>query len=415
MLTSPGRRLATLLATSVLAGLSCQADPPTAVVGVPTPSARTPLPPLYSGAIAIVGVHVVTMESETVLDDQTVIVRDGRIVELGPRASIAVPAGAEQIDGSGRWLIPGLIDSHVHLRRGDLAAYRQAGITTVRNMWGHATIQALRDEVAAGAELPTIFSAGPGMDGNPPVWPATVVLTDPVAARAAVRAQVAEGWDFIKVYNRLSPSVYDAILDEAHTAGITVIGHVPLSLSIDHASARGQASIEHLTGIAEAVASGRGPSGWLSYDHNAASNVASMLATRGVWACPTLVVLRHIAVQSLSATDADRARDNQGAMVKALHDAGVPLLAGTDAGIDLVAPGELAGEIELFVHAGLTPYDALRSATSEAARFLGVDDELGTIAVGKRADLVLLGGNPLADVRALRNPVAVILRGRRLF
>jgi imidazolonepropionase-like amidohydrolase len=102
-------------------------------------------------------------------------------------------------------------------------------------------------------------------------------------------------------------------------------------------------------------------------------------------------------------------------MVKALRDAGVPLLAGTDAGIDLVAPGALAGELELFVQAGLTPLDALRSATADAARFLGVDGELGTIAIGKRADLVLLGANPLDDVRALRGPVGVILRGRRLF
>ncbi len=415
MLTSPVRRLTSLVAASLLAGLSCQAESATALVGVPTPGARTPLPPLFDGALAIVGVNVVTMESATVLDDQTVVVRDGRIIALGPRAGTVVPSDAQQVDGTGRWLIPGLIDSHVHLRRGDLAGYRQAGITTVRNMWGHATIQALREEVAAGAELPTIFSAGPGMDGNPPVWPATVVLTDPTAARAAVRQQLADGWDFIKVYNRLSPGVYDAILDEARTVGITVIGHVPLSLSVDHASARGQASIEHLTGIAEAVASGRGPSGWLSYDANAASSVARTLAARGVWACPTLIVLRQLAVQNLSAADADRARDHQGAMVKALHDAGVPLLAGTDAGIDLVAPGELAGEVELFVQAGLTPFDALRSATSDAARFLGVEDEIGTIAVGKRADLVLLGANPLADVRALRNPVGVILRGRRLF
>jgi imidazolonepropionase-like amidohydrolase len=415
MLVPPGRRLATFITASVLAVLSCQADSATAVTGVLTPNARTPLPPLYDGTIAIIGVDVVTMESAAVLDDQTVVVRDGRIAELGPRGAIDVPADAERIDGTGRWLIPGLIDSHVHLRRGDLAAYRQAGITTVRNMWGHAAIEALREEVAAGAELPTIFSAGPGMDGNPPVWPGTIVLTDPTAARAAVRQQLAEGWDFIKVYNRLSPSVYDAILDEAHAVRITVIGHVPLSLSIDHASARGQASVEHLTGIAEAVASGRGPSGWLSYDPDDATRVARMLATRGVWVCPTLIVLRHLAVQTLSPADADRTRANQGAMVKALRDAGVPLLAGTDAGIDLVAPGALAGELELFVQAGLTPLDALRSATADAARFLGVDGELGTIAIGKRADLVLLGANPLDDVRALRGPVGVILRGRRLF
>ncbi len=164
------------------------------------------------------------------------------------------------------------------------------------------------------------------------------------------------------------------------------------------------------------MAGGRAPAGWLSYDGPAAEEVALTLARRGVWNAPTLAVLEQLATRNLSLENAGRARSNQGSAVKALYEAGVSLLAGTDAGIGLTPPGvSLGRELELFVQAGLTPYQALRAATIDAARFLGFDEQLGTIEVGKRADLVLLDGNPLEDIGALRSPVALVQRGQRLF
>jgi imidazolonepropionase-like amidohydrolase len=350
------------------------------------------------------------------LADQTIVVHDGRIVAIGPRTATTVPPDAAVIDGSGSWVIPGLIDAHVHLHAGDLPAYRAAGITTVRNMWGTPGVAALQASAASGADVPTILSASPGVDGTPPSWPGTVIVLDALKARSEVRRLAGDGWTFIKVYNRLRPDVYAAVLDEARRVGVPVVGHVPFAVSIDAALDGGQASVEHLTGIAEAVAGGRGPAGWLTLNRQAVAPLAARVAASQTWVCPTLTVLRHLATNSLSPTAAAQARQHQLEVVRALHDAGVPLLAGTDAGIGLVAPGtSLLLELQAFVEAGLTPQAALRTATTDAARFLGVPDELGTVEVGKRADLVLLSRDPLADLSALASPTGLIQRGRRLY
>ncbi len=410
-------RTTAVLAAALAAAAACyQATSPTPPRFVaPTFAVRTPLPPLATGAIAIVGADVVPMTGSEVLPDRTVVVRAGRISAVGPEGDVVVPPGAVVIAATGQFLIPGLMDMHAHVHREDLEAYHRAGITTIRNMWGTPEVAKLRQELADGADYPTLLSAGPGMDGDPPVWDGSAVETDPGEARAEVRRQ-ARNWDFIKVYNRLKPAVFRAILEEAAEIGITVAGHVPLASTIDEASEGGLASVEHMTGIAEAVADGRSPAGWLRYDPDSAAAVARRLAERGTRVCPTLDVLRHLAVLNLPPAAADRAQRHQRAMVKALLDAGVPLLAGTDAGIGAVEPGiSLDEELALLVEAGLSPFQALQAATSGAARFFGLDDQLGTIEVGKRADLILLDGNPLDDINAVRHPVGMIQRGRRIF
>jgi len=403
-------------ASATLAWLALVACGNVATGPIHEPRVRTMLPPLSTGTLAVLGVTVVPMSGPDPRPGQTVVVRDGIIVAIGPASEVEVPPDAERIDGTGRWLMPGLVDMHVHLRRTDLSAYRQAGITTLRSMWGTSEVATLRNELLAGAAHPTIFSAGPGMDGDRPVHPGTVVLTDRAAARQAVRSQAADGWDFIKVYNTLDPAVYAAILDEGHRAGIAVVGHVPFAVSIDGAVELGQASVEHLTGIAESVADGRAPAGWLSFNLLAGTRVSHLLAGRRVWVCPTLTVLEILAGNTLPPASAAQAVSHQGAMVKALHDAGVPLLAGTDGGYGRVPAGSsLARELELMVQAGLTPYEALRTATVNAATFLGLDGQVGTVSVGERADLVLLSANPLADIRAVRTPVGLVQRGSRIY
>src|SRR5215212_11736808 len=148
--------------------VACSREP---AAPVQVPRARTALPPPFPGVLAIVGANVVTMVGGSVLADQTVVVRNGRIEAVGPRAGFEVPPDAERLEAQGAYLLPGLIDAHVHLLRSDVDSYLRAGITTVRNMWGTPGVAALRAEAGAGALVPTIFSAGPGIDGSPAVWP----------------------------------------------------------------------------------------------------------------------------------------------------------------------------------------------------------------------------------------------------
>ena len=387
-----------------------------APASITDPEGRTQLPPAAEGTIAIVGASVVPLATETVLTNHTIVVEDGVIAALGPTGTIDVPEDAALIEGAGVWVMPGLMDMHVHLLREELEAYQRAGITTVRNMWGTERVTVLKAELEAGADHPNIYTASPGMDGDPPVWPGSVVVTDPDVAREEVRRLESEGWDFIKVYNRLTPAVYRAILSEAENRAIPVVGHIPLEVRLEDGFDTRHESIEHLTGFAELAAGGRSPAGWLEFDEVAAASAAEDLAEKGVWMCPTLVVLRHLAESRLSESQSDRARRHQLTAVSALHRAGVQLLAGTDAGLGLVPAGSaLAWEIGLFVEAGLSHYEALRTATVAPARFLGVSDQLGTIEVGKRADLLLLEANPLEDLSSLTSPVGVIQRGKVLF
>lgn len=310
--------------------------------------------------------------------------------------------------------MPGLMDMHVHVRESDIDEYLLNGVTTVRNMWGTPEVHELRRRVAGGARLPAIASAGPGIDGNPPVWPGSAVLVDPGEAAAVVARQIDGGWEFIKTYNRLTPDVYGAVLAAARAEGMPVIGHVPLAADLEQALEGGHTSFEHFTGIAEALAGGRGPAGWTSLDRGAVDGVVRALARHHAWVCPTQVILWNLGRTNLDDEAAGRARRNQAFVVKALHDAGVGLLAGTDAGlVDEVAAGSsLITELELFVDAGLTPYEALLTATVAPASFLGIDGNVGTVEIGKRADLLLLAGSPLDDLAVLREPVAVILRGQ---
>jgi imidazolonepropionase-like amidohydrolase len=365
---------------------------------------------------AFVNVRVVPMDSERVLADQTVVVRDGRIAEIGPSATVAVPEGARVVEGRGRYLLPGLIDMHVHIRTADLPAYVASGVTSVRNMWGYPSLLTTIERIERDELLgPTIYSASQGLDGRPPQWPATVIVDEPSQAEAAVEAQVAAGWRFIKVYQSLRPEVYDAIVAAARARGIRHVGHVATDVPIKRALASGQASIEHLSGYDRALSRRRGAGGvwaWVSVNGPKMGKLARRTREAGTWNCPTLEILDQLGRRSLSPDEAERGVANRGAMVKALRDRGARLLAGTDAGIDVTAPGtSLAEELRELVAAGLTPFEALAAATRDAAEFLGESAEIGTVVVGLRADLVLVSANPLEDVGAIATPEGVMLRG----
>jgi len=367
-----------------------------------------------STRFAIIHASVIPMDTERVLRDQVVLVAGDRIAAVGPTDAVAIPSDAGIVDAHGSYVLPGLIDMHVHIRRGELEAYVHNGITSVRNMWGYATLPPVMADVVAGRRIgPTIYSASPGLDGTPAVWPETQIVDDPSTAEATVDAQAAAGWRWIKVYNSLSKASYDAITVAARNRGIPTVGHVPIRVTLEHALDSGQLSIEHLTGYDRALGrSGQSnAAAWADIDASRVPALAARTAAAGTWNCPTLAIYALLA-EGLPAEEHRRVVANRGAVVRALAEAGARLLVGTDSGIDRTAAGtSIHEELADFVATGLTPYESLRAATSGAAEFLGEQAEIGIVAAGRRADLILVEANPLEDVGALRALDAVVLRG----
>lgn len=340
--------------------------------------------------VAFVGVDVVPMDEPGVLTDQTVVVREGVIEALGRRSTVPVPDDAMVIDGEGRFLMPGLVDMHAHVNSADAPAYLAHGITTVRNMWGFEALPGLVARVEAGElEGPRIRSLSPGIDGPPTRWPQTQLITDPVRADSLVQVQQDRGYRTLKIYSDLSLAVYDSVVAAARRRDMTFAGHVPFAVSIEHALRSGQKSVEHLLGYRT-----RPREEWPA--------LAALTVETGAWISPTLAIL-HRAGSGGS--------DLRAELVKTLHDAGVPILVGTDSGIEITSPGSsIHEELGLLVAAGLTPYEALLGATREAARYFEEDDMWGTVRPGMGADLLLLGANPLEDVGATARHEGV-LRG----
>lgn len=411
---------------------------------------------------AFVGVNVVPMDHERVLPDQTVLVRNGRIVAIGDRATVLSGTADRIVRGGGRYLMPGLSDMHVHAwSPADALQFLAYGVTTVRNMWGSDLQLVWRDAISRGRMIgPSIFTTGPLMDGDPPTWTGSLVVRNPQDARRAVRRQKAQGYDALKVYNNLSVEAYESIAAEARDLGLPVVGHVPDAVGLPGVLRHGQRSIEHLNGYLEALERDNSPyrrkHDWPSrrkaieshLDLGRIDAVAAETARAGAWNCVTLVVLRKwqrpdVASRFLLAPEMRlvepvliaswndyvhdfRIREKTGAdwrayrkadrirltLTRALRDAGAGLLLGSDTPNPFVIPGFAAHEeLENLVLAGLRPYEALRAGTSSVGEFLG-SPEIGTIRIGSRADLLLVDRNPLRDVRNARRILGVMARGR---
>ena len=426
---------------------------------VPAASA-TPPPPVSANTYAITDVTVVDVEHGRLLPDQTVIIEGESIRAIGPRVEVVMPDGAQMIDGHGLYLMPGLVDAHVHYFDPEVFGRVMIanGVLLARDM-GLPTKQAvkLRDALKQGELIgPELIVAGSILDGDPPIIPAiSIGLTTSEEARAAVRQQAAAGVDQIKVYSKLDKAVFLAIVDEAQKVGLTVVGHVPDSIGIEEAAAAGLKSSEHLFGFDKVVAkllgayvrqtyAGMGAeAGYLQrlneVDPTELQAVYQQLRASGLTVCPTMIVFKtgtqYKAIQSGNFQGSeyispfmqgiwqsqwaqqddlpDFMWQNWAQMVKGLHEAGVPLMVGTD----LVTPGIIPGEavhqeMEIWQDAGIPPADVLRSATLVPARFMGLEDRLGTVAEGKTASLVLVKGNPLEDVRNARLIDGVFLRGK---
>ena len=364
-------------------------------------------------AIALRNVRVIPMTSTQRLDDQTVVVRGGRIESIAPSATGVLPADAVVIEGRGRFLMPALIDMHVHLRRADLPAYLRHGIATVRNMWGHSGIPSMKRDIELGTlESPTIFSTSNGHDGSPPQWPETRLVLDAGDADRAVAEAVSNGWSVLKVYQRLPLAVYDSLVQSAKRRGMTFVGHVPTDVTVLHALASGQRSIEHLSGYDRAVSrrQGMGTFAWADVDQTKFAELARKTVDAGTWNCPTMAILARLAQQH-TPNETAAIILNRRRFVAELSRQGARLLVGTDAGIDVVSPGvSIHEELREFVAAGLSPFQALQAATVHAGEFLGVP-QLGTIVPGAPAELLLLDGDPISRIENTSRIAGLIVRG----
>lgn len=357
-------------------------------------------------------VRLVSYETGVEREGQSVIVRDGRIEAIGPTGDLQPPVDATVVPGCGRVLVPGLADMHVHLSRADLPAYLDAGVTTVRNLWGFPDLLAMRDEIEAGVlEGPTVHVISSGLDGTPEKWPFTQLVLSAGDAEPTIDAQTAFGYGTLKLYSDLRPEPFEAIIAEAASRGLDFGGHVPHRVGLTRALESGYRFIEHLSGYeVELDPSGRrGAFAWRNVDESDFDALVARTVAAGTWNSPTLEIFDQIAGGDAAVVE------NRQAFVRALFDAGAPLLVGTDSGIGRTMPGvSLHEEMDQFVEAGIPVREVLRIATVEAARFLDAEGDFGRIDVGLRADLLLVRANPLTEMTTLRDPVAVILRGKRV-
>ena len=363
--------------------------------------------------IAISDVNVIPIGDKGIMTHRTVILSDGKIQGIHDVNEAVIPDSAIIIDGSGKYLMPGLLDMHVHMHAEDLEEYLSSGITTVRNMWGTPDVKKLAHSIDVDSLTgPEIYSASPGIDGDPPTWGYTQVIEDPAEASKLVKRLKSEGWRFLKVYNRLQPDVYKAVSHAAKSENIKLIGHTPWALTIEDVLNAEQASVEHFTGFDRYLGGSQSYQAWISIDQTKIPSIAKRTANSETWICPTLVVLEALSVKNLVESEVYQVQQNLFKLLKSLYDERVKLLIGTDSGIQLTSPGiSIHNELKKFVQAGIPPSEVLQIATLGGAQFLQIDDQVGTVSVGKQADLLLLNANPLRNIENTTQIESVIVNG----
>ena len=417
--------------------------------------------------VVLRGGTLVDVASGKEVSDSTIVMRGERIEQIGS-GNRSIPEGAQIIDTKGKWIIPGLIDSHAHAENPDetpFSLYLANGVTTIRNPGGNITVLRLTRERLIRGELsgPRLFFSGPLLDGIPPVWPDMSLLVDtPQRAKSAVNFLADQGVDFVKVYNNVKEAELRAIIETAKQRGLPVAGHIPRSMTMTHAVELGMTRLEHIRVTGREMLSPdeadeidplplgrREPLLWQRFDLQSEKMQALIqrLARSGIFLDPTLVIAEGTEVPNM---DADKNDPNnqylspkvveryvslkspiyelpaelQSAGLEAFHKqekfvgmcnrAGVKIIAGTDGpGIGNQLPGfGLHRELELLVESGLSPLQALRAASSTAAEALGKDDRLGTVEPGKFADMVVLDADPLLEIQNLKKIHLVVQDGK---
>ena len=408
-----------------------------------------------AASTAFLNVNVVPMNSEVVVAAQTVVVTDGIIVEIGDVDLVPVPKEAEVVDGTDRFLMPGLTEMHAHVPDANsddlsrvLTLFVANGVTTIRGMLGRPSHLGLRRELLDGEIFgPRLITSGPSLNGNS--------VNGPADGAQMVRAQHAAGYDLIKIHPGLSSEEFAAIAATANELGVPFAGHVPVAVGVEKALSVNIATIDHLDGYVVALLPANSdPSGGYGgfFDvlladqvlEDRIEDIASQTAAAGTWNVPTQSLFEHrvsdisiadlrnrpemrympsstvdqwarakeqqLAERGFSAAIATRAIDIRRQLILALHRAGAGLLLGSDAPQVFNVPGySLHHELGYLVVAGLTPFEALQTGTTAAAEFLG--SNTGAVAIGRDADLMLLDADPLSDIDNTRRIHGVMLRG----
>jgi imidazolonepropionase-like amidohydrolase len=410
---------------------------------------------VHAEGTAFVNVNVVPMTSETVIEQQTVVVEKGRIKAIGPVDEVPIPEDARVIDGTDRYLMPGLAEMHAHVPESDspnldrnFSLYVANGVTTIRGMLGHPSHLALRRDLLDGKVFgPRLYTSGPSLNGR------SVNGAD--HARQLVEEQHDAGYDFIKVHPGLSSDEFEALAQTANALGMPYAGHVPVAAGVLRALELNMASIDHLDGYFAALlptnSDGLGGYGGFfdvmladELETDRIAEIASATAKAGTWNVPTEILvdlridetpvselrnwpeMRYMPAATvqrwadakelvLKASDFDPevaalAIEIRRRLILELHRAGAGLLLGSDSPQVFNVPGfSIHRELDALVSAGLTPFEALLTGTVAVDVFL--DSNTGIVAVGREADLVLLDANPLVDIRNSRRIHGVMVRG----
>jgi amidohydrolase family protein len=445
-----------------------------AAVAVPAPTG-----PSASSSLVFTHATVIDVRTGHIFRDQTIVVTGDRITAVSPRAEI--PANAEVVDATGKFVIPGFWDMHAHaLWSTDqiqrmFGMFLANGVTSVRDMGSPLPVSetlSWRTRVANGRVLgPRIFAAGKLVDGPKPVWPESVAVGSEEQAREAVDMLHKDGVDFIKVYSRLPRVAYFAVAAEAKKDGLSFVGHVPICISASEASTAGQRSIEHLSEILFAcshnesdlrkqlVATTIGAERdrlrkeqlkvvVSTFSAQKAMRLSRLFAKNATWQVPTLLVqytyafvnlydlhnspgVRYVPASTVNGCierlssfrkirDAKemeaqkRSYELEIQLIRMMHDSGVRFMTGTDAETFYPAGFGLHSELTLFVSAGFSPLQTLQAGTLNPAVYFGKRRDLGTVEVGKLADLVIVEANPLDDIRNTQRITGVVTAGRYL-
>jgi imidazolonepropionase-like amidohydrolase len=430
--------------------------------------------PVSAQTVAFTNVTVIPMDRERVLANQTVIVKNGVIAEIGSTKKMKLPKDAVRVDGTGKFLVPGFVDMHTHLLSDsdefpdsigpdELRVMVANGVTTVRFMIGTPGLLSLRNRSANGEiEAPTVFVASPHLTGRE--QGNNFVVNTPEEAREAVRKSKAAGYDFIKVTTFVKAEVYEAAVDEAAKQNIRVVGHADSRFVGVERAWKAKQQIEHLDGYMElllrADAPMKGsvsdiyiynPDNWKSFDYIDESKIPDV-ARKTVASNPFVDPTQHFMKNSFGRLRTEeeirkqpdfrfyppkvqqqwldfykknrfintvgldkRARwvTLRDKLIKAIYDAGGRIMTGSDTPEFLWLYGfGIHHEMKALKDAGLPNYAVLEAATKNPSMYLGTIDKVGTIEKGKRADLILLNANPLEDIAATDNRAGVMLKGR---
>jgi len=419
--------------------------------------------PTPKDRIALVGATLIDGTGAAARNDMVILVHGTRIEDIVPRSEFKLPKTAVEVDVSGHWIIPGLIDAHGHTSRWTFPRYLAFGVTTVRDLHSQRdSILTLRDQANLGGMLaPRLYIAGSMLDAKPATYKDAAQVETEDEARRAVDTLVLAGVDFIKTYTRITPQLLRAIVDEAGTFRVPVAAHLGLTDAIT-AAKLGVRSIEHMTGVPEAASKDASKfyaahragffqgwnyseRAWAGLDSASLARVAEELARARVFMVPTLVLhdtysrlddpgilldpnlklvpseeINHWNLPDLKArggwTDADyaafkKSRPVQDLFLREFVAAGGRVAAGTDAANQMLIPGlSEHTELKLLVEAGLTPGDAIMAATRNGAQLLGADS-LGTLIAGQVADLVILTADPLENIENTLKIDRVMVRG----